>query len=43
MEAGFVAGIIGAASALTFGGVAAIVFVVGSGLAWKELWRHRVE
>ncbi|MCH7553893.1 MAG: hypothetical protein IIC82_07855 [Chloroflexi bacterium] len=42
MEAGFVAGIVGAANALTFGGVAAMVFVVSSGLAWKELWRHRV-
>ncbi|MCH8191949.1 MAG: MFS transporter [Chloroflexi bacterium] len=42
MEAGFVAAIIGAAATLTFGGVAAMVFVLACGFGWKELWRHRV-
>ena len=41
MEAGFVAGVIGAANTLTLGGVAAMGVVVAGGLAWRELWRFR--
>jgi MFS family permease len=41
MESGFVAGVIGAANTLTFGGVAAMGIVVAGGLSWRELWRFR--
>jgi len=43
MEAGFVAGLIGVANTLTFGGVAAMGVVIAGGLAWRELWRFRQE
>lgn len=42
IEAGIVAGLIGVGSALTFGGIGAVGFVVVASLGWRDLWRHRV-
>ena len=42
IEAGLVAAAIGVGSALTFGGLGAIGFVVAAAaVGWRELWRHR--
>ena len=41
IEAGLVAAAIGVGSALTFGGLGAIGFVIVAAFRWRELWRHR--
>ena len=41
MEAGFVAGAIGASATLLIGGAAATGMVIGGSLTWRHVWRHR--
>lgn len=42
IEAGLLAAAIGVGSALTFGGLGAIGFVIAAAaVGWRELWRHR--
>ena len=43
MEAGFVAGAIGAGGTLLLGGAVAAGVVVAGGLKWRDVWRYRSE
>jgi hypothetical protein len=41
MEAGFLAGAIGAGGTLLIGGAVAAGVVVAGGLKWRDVWRYR--